>query len=192
MHIDEAKNEKELYELEKYHAEKIDFKLFFKNDEYVITDFKGVVTLPSAHLEYDGHIYLTNYQLIFPYIPRAKVIGDYGIDTPVIPVGSIIIGAGVKAHIKSARKKLIRVLKQNPDMFYIKNPYNINLFDGSPNITFEMDYNYSNINQKMKKYKLSVYITIRKFRKERSSDFKLRRKEIISKVAEFFSKFPNN
>ena len=133
--------------------------------------------------------------MIFPNIPKAKT--SYGtaiisgIATPVIPVGSII-GAGVKAHIKSARKKLIRVLKQNPDMFYIKNPYNINLFDSSPNITFEMDYNYSNKNQKMQKYKLSIYITIRKFRKERSSDFKLRRKEIISKVAEFFSKFPNN
>lgn len=194
------KREKEFYELERIGAERILLKPFFKKDEYIITDFKGIVSLPNAHLEYKGHIYLTNYQLIFPNIPKAKTsYGEAiisGIRIPVVPVGAII-GAGIAAHIKSARKKFARVFKQNPDMFYIKDPYYIEMHerlkgDSTPfNIKFKMSYTYENQYSIMKKYDHVITIKIDRFKKTSSGDFKQKRKEVITKSANFFSQLPN-
>lgn len=194
------KREKEFYELERIGAERIIFKSFFKKDEYIITHFKGKINLPNAHLEYLGHIYLTNYQLISPNIPRAKGISYgtaiiSGIRTPVVPVGAII-GAGIAAHIKSARKKFARVFKQNPDMFYIKNPYYIEMHEkpkgNTPhNIKFKMSYTYENQYSIMKKYDHVITIKIDQFKKTSSGDFKQKKKEVITKSANFFSQLPN-
>ncbi len=195
------KREKEFYELERIGAEKILFKPFLNKDEYIITDFKGIVNLPDAHLEYKGHIYLTNYQLIFPNIPRAESISYgtaliSGIATPVIPVGSII-GAGVKAHIKSARKKFAKVFKQNPDMFYIKNPYNIEVHEkpkgNTPyNIKFRQNFFYEDAySHNIIRYKHVITIKIDRFKKTSSDDFKQKRKEVVNKFLDFFSQLPN-
>jgi len=194
--------EKDFYEFDNIINEKLFFPLAFKDDEYVIVDFKGKVNLPNAHLEYPGHVYLTNYQLIVPNIPLIKGMSPPTISytTGIITSGIRLIGgvikAGVKAHIEGARKVLANVIKQNPDMFYIKNPYNIQLHEKlkgtTYNIKFAMDFNYRHeLSQKSKKYKLVITIKINKLKHASSRDYKQKRIDVVSKFADFLSCLPN-
>ena len=176
--------EKDFYEFEKMIAEQLFFNLIFKDDEYIIVDFKGTVNLLNAHLEYLGHIYLTNYQLIFPNIPQIKF------------VSSGIIGLGVKAHIVGARKVFANVLKQNPDLFYIKNPYGIELNEKLTGTTFHikfiMPFNYKDeLSRKIKKYKHVISIKINRLKNTSLGDYKQKRIDVVSKFADFFSQLPN-
>jgi len=203
------KKEKEFYEFERTINELLFFDLIFKDDEYVIVDFKGQVNLPNAYLEYPGHIYLTNYQLLSPKIPKTKlsmVISNRSqIFSPLIPgrigiagiAGLAVAGiAGIqKAVILKARKKFDRVFTQNPDMFHIKHPYDIELHDKDYdpyNIRFTMNYNYyDEDSQEPKIYKHTIAIKIKKFDNTSLEEYKQKRKEVVSKFADYFSSLPN-
>lgn len=175
--------EKEIFELEKFVSLNTAFKLIFYSDEYIVADFKGIFELPKSHFEFPGHIYITNYRCIFPNIPKTKTFYSGGLLTGAI-------AAGRKSHIIKAREEFFKILAQNPDMFFIQNPYNIRFNYGR--INFTMNYNYEDKMSSISKiYKLDISIKIDGYKKEKQSSFTQRTKEIFSKVQDLFSLIPN-
>jgi hypothetical protein len=189
-----GENEKDFFEMEKVFYENTECKLYFKNDEHIITHYKGTINLPKPHIEFKGHIYITNYRLILPGFTSAK-----NINLSYLPIlgfsftASLIGGAiakGLQQRIINARKKLISVLQQNPEGFpLIKTPYNIKLSDLALEFTQNYDY-IDKATSKEKIYKLVVKLVVEKYKKESSKDFKQRKGLVFSKIRDFFLFIP--
>ncbi len=184
--------ERDLFELESNLLEKTVFIYSFQADEHIIAHFKGTVKLPKAHFKYPGHIWMTNYRLYGPSMPKTKqtIVPD------VIPFGRTVTGLIVSAinkHIVNAREEYLKILAQYPDMYLINKPYNIKVNKtGNLEFTMNFDYKYEawKIQTGNKTYKLVIELVIDKYQKESNKEFTHRQGEIISKIRDFFSTFP--
>ncbi len=188
-----GEKEKDFFEMEKVFAENTEFKLSFENDEHIITHYKGSLSLPKPHIEFKGHVYITNYRLIIPGFGLAKNINVPSY-LPILGSTATLIGGaiakGLQQRIINARKQLISVLQQNPEGFpLIKTPYNLKISDLA--LEFTMNYDYiDKATSKEKIYKLVVKLVVERYKKESSKDFKQRKNQIFSKIRDFFSFIP--
>ena len=168
--------EKDLFELEKNGYEKTVYALLFKEDEHIIAHFKGRVILPKAHVEFPGHVMVTNYRVLGPNLP-----GDKTIEIPVTGVVSGLIVSAIASvvakHIIKARKQFLKVFSQNLDMFVIQNPYDIEINSRRP-LSFAMNYEYMDEKTSEKKiYEHVIRFGFEKYNNESHKDYEQRKKK---------------
>ena len=179
--------EKDLFELEKNGYEKAIYAPLFEEGEHIIAHFKGRVILPKAHLEFPGHVMVTDYRVLGPNIPGAKTI--------TVPVTGLVSGLIVSAiasvvnqHIIDARKKFMRVLSQNEDMFFIQNPYDIKISPAGQ-LSFAMNYEYTDERTSEKKiYKLIIRLGTDKYNNESRKEYDQRKQRNNEKIQDILEK----
>ena len=193
-----SKKEQDIFELEKIFYELTDGVLIFEKDEHIIDHFKGTIHFPKAFFEFPGHVYITNYRIIVPNIPKVMFIGggngggywggNQGISGAVTRVIAGLIESGVKKHIMKARNEFLQVLSQNPKMFFFNKPYNI-IKPQIGNLKFIMNYDFNDKRTSQTKvYKLGFGVEVKKYKKEANTEFIRRKDEIFSKIREIFAK----
>ncbi|MFX1304918.1 MAG: hypothetical protein ACFE9X_16305 [Promethearchaeota archaeon] len=177
--------EKNLFNLEKEFYERTIYATLFEEGEYIVAHFKGMVNLPKAHLEFPGHVMVTNYRVLGPGIPKVSAPWSW---MPITGWGTWLLAKGIMDHIVNARKLFLRVFNQNPDMFSYNKPYNIRKTDLG-NVGFTMNYNNIDAKPSEKKiYNLIINLIIAKYNKESKEEFKLRKEKIVTDILDLLSR----